>query len=171
MWKAIALLLTCNALSTIGYMIVDSQCPSSMHGPDTNLQSTVRELGALETAAAAFRDEHGRHPRSFEELASVGRIHADRRDWYGNPYVLRPDGGRLLYSIGRNGIDEAGAGDDIVTSGKTYSCPLFYACPTVCDRVNGALLVGTALAWLSTILLLGMSLVRRLFKHVASPRD
>ncbi len=64
---------------------------------------------ALAEALDAHRKKHGAWPASLRELDSdIKRTD----DAWGRPLVYRPDD-RVLYSVGRNGKDDDGKGDDI----------------------------------------------------------
>jgi general secretion pathway protein G len=80
------------------------------------------------TALEAFKRDQGRYPTREESLDVLvdpsprGRYlisHHAITDPWGHTYVYRPPDphqqqGLVLYSIGPNGIDEGGKGDDIV---------------------------------------------------------
>lgn len=86
---------------------------------------TLARLQILETALFSFKANHQRYPSEEEGLAYLSAgpepvlLGNDLRsddfvfDGWRRPFAYRPDDRKLiLYSLGPNGIDEAGDGDD-----------------------------------------------------------
>lgn len=73
-------------------------------------------------ALAAYRGEHGRYPESLDALTPT-YLHALPIDLYsGKALIYRPaDNGYLLYSVGKNGLDEQGHGHDDTPRGDDPS--------------------------------------------------
>lgn len=86
-------------------------------GPEFMLQRTQAELVMTGRALEGFKAEQGRYPTLEEDLQpSYARKKA--RDGWGKDLVYRLRVGDQvrafdLYSIGPNGIDEQGRGDDV----------------------------------------------------------
>jgi general secretion pathway protein G len=97
---------------------------------DLKIDRAFVEMQLLRQTIDLFHVEHHRFPsadRGLLELTHGSSPFIKRlpRDPWGRPYVyhLAGDGGTYsLYSTGLNGLDEAGAGDDVTTPEKSYSC-------------------------------------------------
>ena len=126
-------------------------------------------LPVLSYALESFIREHGRAPEESEGLAALvcarpgdaGHClsHLPKDPW-SHPYVYRRIGrapGYMVYSIGADGVDEGGGGDDIVTWAKEYSCSEYgVGCLHIGDRLE---LVAFWVAGLSGIFLLAHGVV------------
>lgn len=105
------------ALNTVG--IASSIEPGAIY------RYTESQVYYLRWSVLEFRASHCRYPSpddSFATLAEVGldslSTLRDARDYWGRPFVLRVPSARDedlfdLYSVGLNGVDERGGGDDI----------------------------------------------------------
>ena len=79
-------------------------------GPETDRLLTQDLLLALKVDLTVHRFDHGAYPAT---LAELGR--ADAKDGWGRAPVYKvTQSGFTLYSIGPNGIDDGGSGDDIL---------------------------------------------------------
>lgn len=68
-------------------------------------------MGAAQLAAAAslYRAQRGSFPATLEDLAAV-LPDPPRDPFTGTPYRYRREGeGFVIYSVGRNGVDDGGA--------------------------------------------------------------
>jgi len=90
---------------------------------------TIARLAVLRIALVEFRDRNLRYPLESEGLTALGDegtgvleanppATAYVLDGWGRPFIYRTttDGMPLLYSVGENGIDEQGSGDDLRVS-------------------------------------------------------
>jgi hypothetical protein len=96
------------------------------------VSSTRALLSHLEQLLSMYREDHDRYPKSLEELMTEERRHFELRgngavdtkfvDSWGHPLIyreisvdpLRPRSAYSLYSVGPNGIEEGGGGDDVM---------------------------------------------------------
>lgn len=116
------------------------------------------DLPVLTHAMEWFVQEHGRPPDEREGLAALVCSHPEEmhciqylsKDPWLHPYVYRRINrtpGYMIYSVGADGIDERGGGDDIVTWPKEYSCAEYgVGCLHLADKVESVafLLVGAS---------------------------
>ncbi|MFL6658056.1 MAG: hypothetical protein ACJ8GW_08305 [Massilia sp.] len=89
--------------------------------------SVVAEVTALNGAVIQYKEESGNLPEGLAQVSKAYELSEKgaRRDFWGNEFVYHrsADRGRfVLYSIGRNKLDEKGGGDDVVAGPKQYSC-------------------------------------------------
>jgi hypothetical protein len=118
------------------------------------------DLDVLKNAVAVSARERGHLPTDAEGLISlVGGDHAfldmwPRDPWH-HPYVYRRTKAPLgfeIYSIGHNGQDESGGGDDIVTGEKSYRCEDYIvSCTFTLNRAAGMLLLLLIVSSLSVL--------------------
>ena len=95
---------------------------------DSQRQAVLEELERLATGLVVYKDEYGRYPAALGELVKPTDTWAygflpERRsepklglvpDPWGQPYHYVPQGDAYqLYSFGPNGVNDAGAGDDV----------------------------------------------------------
>jgi general secretion pathway protein G len=122
-------LLICIA-ALIGALSASEQYPG--HYGVMLARHSVRYLpGYIEN----YRQDHGKLPpaeSAFEVLAGE-YIREVPVDPWGHPYAYRateePPGYRI-YSVGFDGVDESGAGDDVIADWKYYQCePYGVNCP------------------------------------------
>ena len=88
---------------------------------------------ALSTALDNFRERYSRYPTTREGLKALVPDFVKRisRDPWGSPYVYRTTGRRsfFIYSVGADGRDDKGFGDDVTTKEKEYDCAVYgYTC-------------------------------------------
>lgn len=114
------------------------------------------KLLEIETAIDLYRLKNGSLPLSLGVLEPE-YIRKLPDDGWGNPFVYRMSSetpGYLLYSRGRNGIDESRTGDDITTEWKTFSCEQYQE---VCWTPSKVIWITSLVAGLiSAIVLLGI---------------
>jgi len=123
------------------------------------------EIQTLRWALESFRGDYGRFPSDQEGLDALPhppdedhgpyiKKRVPPKDPWDRAYIYRssPTGDRFtLYSSGRNGVDEQGEGDDIVSGQKKYACEEYgVGCPCDSTRVVaviGSLFLGVGLAF------------------------
>ena len=104
--------------------------PCSASAAEPRVQTTLRHLEWLHQAIAQHQSNTGELPRDLLRLGIVARLHASGVpiqqgtpvDAWGNHYIyhLLEPGDRApyeIYSSGKNGSDESGHGDDVVSRG------------------------------------------------------
>jgi hypothetical protein len=101
---------------------------------DRKIDATFATLELLRFAAQRSAEQTG-HLATDEEglqVLTTGPgawiMHVPQDPW-GHPYVYRRTAappGFVLYSMGADGIDDHGAGDDITTRDKSYRCETYY---------------------------------------------
>jgi len=70
-----------------------------------------RDATVMALAIFAFRDAHGRWPKSLDEALGLFPKKPYCRTYYGHDFIYRTmNGDPLLYTVGPNGIDDAGQG-------------------------------------------------------------
>lgn len=95
-----------------------TQCPA--YALVQTVSTTLHYLGE---AIDEHKRQVGHYPVSLDELTPP-----PRSDSWGHPYVFQPsEHGYQLYSVGQNGVDQQGAGDDIRVGVKPD--PEFYPRP------------------------------------------
>lgn len=122
---------------------------------DLKIDQAFSDIGALRAGLSQFQARHQRYPTTAEGLSVLVPDFLRRvsRDPWGNAYAYRAQMQRSysLYSIGVDGIDEGGAGDDVTTPRKKYDRTT-YGVTTATDPLHligyaaFALLVASALA-------------------------
>lgn len=134
--------------------------------------ATRIELQDLSHALGLYRSRIGAAPSTSEGLQALTegpqRV-MDRvpRDHWGHPYVYRAqaNGDWTLYSLGQNGIDDSGAGDDIVDGKTAYAngCEIYgVGCPlTARDILPFACVAAAALSLLGIVASLVMWVIGR----------
>jgi Type II secretion system (T2SS), protein G len=142
------------------------------------LDMTLSEVWYLREHVELLRGE-ANSPRPTSDpdlraLIALGPPFLERMppDLWGHPYVYRqsPNGDSFaLYSVGVNGVDEGGAGDDITGPSKLYSCSEYgINCPL---QLEDILRVGVAasatLALLVLLVCSGVFLYRRVHRRAA----
>ena len=86
----------------------------------TRQRSTELMTASVGDMLDGYKKEHGRFPSMEEGLKVLYPKYSNSRellDRWGHPFVYSPTAGGsrpfVLYSVGANGIDEKGRGDDI----------------------------------------------------------
>jgi hypothetical protein len=105
------------------------------------IDAALSTLEVLRMVAERSAEETHRLPTEDEGLQPFttgpgARLDFVPQDPWGHPYVYRRTGrppGFVLYSRGADGVDDHGAGDDITTRDKAYSCEVYY------DQCRGSL--------------------------------
>ena len=91
---------------------------------DLKIDKAFTDLRALRAGLSQFQARHQRYPTTSEGLSVLVPDFVLRisRDPWGNAYAYRAETQKayLLYSIGVDGRDESGAGDDVTTPRKKY---------------------------------------------------
>jgi hypothetical protein len=129
-------------------------CPP---GVDLEINQVRAQIANTSDALGAYRSASGNFPAGEAGLAAllqptVGGPYLLRMpiDSWGNALVYRRSSqgdAFSLYSRGRNGLDEQGGGDDIVSGTKTYSCEEYgVGCHRTCSWVQRASIVATLLS-------------------------
>jgi hypothetical protein len=123
-WIACATLV----LAPIGFI--------ATHGDIINrkIDSAFANLELLRLVIQRSAAETHRLPTEEEGLRPFmtgpgARIDYLPQDPWGHPYVYRRTAaapGFVLYSMGADGVDDRGAGDDITTRDKSYRCETYY---------------------------------------------
>ncbi|AZZ91771.1 hypothetical protein EUZ85_13935 [Hahella sp. KA22] len=99
-------------------------------------------LTSLQSALRLYQLDHNALPTREQGLQALnsGYLTTVPKDAYGQEFRYSPEPWHgvemTLYSIGPNGVDEKGEGDDIVNWDKAYSCGIFNPCPTFCERAQ-----------------------------------
>jgi hypothetical protein len=106
------------------------------------VHAALRDLELLRMAVSMFEKENGRLPDGDAGLAALltttpPLIERLPNDTWGHAYVYRSTSGGsgyAVYSVGFNGIDELGQGDDVTDWSKQYSCDAYgVGCPPTLD--------------------------------------
>lgn len=113
-----------------------------LDGPhDYKIVQAFSDLGLLSDAIERSSHQRGRLPSETDGLESLAAgsdsvLGNVPRDPWSHPYVYRrtPEApGFIVYSVGKDGIDDHGAGDDVTTTDKSYRCETYY------DECTGSL--------------------------------
>ena len=135
---------------------------------DLEITKTQFDLRSIDTALTIYKAKHGHLPSEGEGLGVLTGpgeplAHVAGDPWL-NAYQYRHASGTdtyLIYSLGRNHIDEGGAGDDIIIGDKYYQCVDYgLNCPPAPGKIAstialavaalsacvGAIRIGTAVA-------------------------
>jgi hypothetical protein len=108
-------------VSLTGLVVVP--CMSDIDGGRLQIHKVFADLNAFNSALEMHREKFGRYPadeQGLELLVSTGALRRVTRDVWGNEYryELRP----FVYSIGADGVDSHGHGDDVVSWREDYHC-------------------------------------------------
>lgn len=174
MFRLTVIAAALSVVLSISFVLLNRECPMVVDGPSSVIGKSLSEIENLGLAVTMYRLENKRYPSSLEDLVQANNIYRVPTDCYGTPYrytVTKNGSGFEIYSMGANRTDESGRGDDIVSAGKKYSCPLYYRCPTSCERFNSAAFFGGALSWLATIILAIIWLIRSALRAIRRPTD
>jgi len=91
---------------------------------DLQINKAFSDLAAFRAALSNFEMRHHRYPTEAEGLEVLKPDFLKRvsRDPWGNSYVYRSKTSAtcLVYSIGVDGIDQGGEGDDVTSHEKKY---------------------------------------------------
>jgi general secretion pathway protein G len=113
---------------------------------DLRITKAFIQLDLFRETLAWYRRDHGDFPSTSVGLdALVASSYLDHipSDPWNNPYVYRYESGSetyQLYSIGVNGVDEHGDGDDVIGPSKHYECKA-YGLDCASDKVAAVALL------------------------------
>lgn len=139
--------------------------------PESRVLEARVDLRTLNMSLARFSTKHGRPPTEAEGLAalrSARLLDGIPKDPWLRSYAYSTVTellGYKVYSLGSNGVDDHGAGDDITSSHKIYSCSDYrqYCISTQIAQNMRPVLVCTALL---SLLVAGVILLRVLWQRV-----
>jgi hypothetical protein len=96
---------------------------------DLEIDLVLSDLGTIRQAVAVLKQRGSPLPPESIGLEALTKSPAILErvptDQWGQAYVYRlvaNSQGYVVYSIGRNGVDEQGKGDDVTDSSKSYTC-------------------------------------------------
>lgn len=145
--------------------------PNEFDERGRSIRATLFDLENLRSAIAIFEKRQKRIPTAEEGLRPLLLVNPPMlsklpTDPWGHPYLYRGSAngaGYLVYSSGKNGVDEHGAGDDITDKAKNYTCSDYGVnCPIENVAWAALLLLGCGLAALATLIVrLGRIAVRK----------
>lgn len=96
------------------------------------------DLDAFRTALTHFHGTHQRYPTTTEGLIALtpGFLGRVSQDPWGHAYAYRAVKGEpyALYSVGIDGLDEGGLGNDVTTRRKMYENPAYCVYRVVSPR-------------------------------------
>ncbi len=149
-WIASSLCLACRLCLAVAELVWPSVIVC--HKIDAVLKG---QLPSMVKALHAYHADHGTFPSDLIRLRAHAGMPAREvpHDPWQHPYIYRKiesPPGYVIYSVGRNGSDESGGGDDITTWEKDYSCATYgIRCPpTTRALVQGAVLILLASSFL-----------------------
>jgi len=143
--------------AALTWAFTESACPS--YKGATRLHQTRGYLRFIESEIEGYRAMKGRLPDDLRAIMDARRPYEPHDRWGRDLVYRKESSGYRVYSVGRNGIDEAGAGDDVLSnaSPKQYTCEQYEEeCVTACHvakyvSMPVAIIAALALAWLSFI--------------------
>lgn len=152
-----ALVLT-TLFATATFVATNFKCPMGMHGPWTWIAKTKTDIRAINSAVDLFLMDNYKYPESLDVDGFVGEyMQRIPRDFFGQAYIYRLADDQqsfMVYSIGENGIDEFGEGDDVARLDKRYKCPTYYRCDTACEKLNRFTFGVSIILWPITLIYL-----------------
>lgn len=139
--------------------------PRTVDGPEYALLSTVATIKAANLAASSYAKERLRIPTDAEGLQLLIEKSARSnespsldqmpKDFWGHPLIYKVLDAKTLkftiYSSGPDGIDNGGAGDDVIAGKKNYQCELYGSCLSAKDYMYQAFVIATLLTLLASI--------------------
>ena len=99
--------------------------PSLSFSESRIITMELLQLRDMHTVIQLYKDDFKELPRTPEQLYERGFLKVQPRDRWGRSYVYsltKGDAGYVLYSMGKDGIDQKGEGDDVVGPEKRYTC-------------------------------------------------
>lgn len=129
----------------------------------TQLSRVQYSLDAFASALEAYRAKEGNYPGQSLGLNALvpGYLRRASRDSWANPYVYRrPDATSKpqVYSVGVDGVDSGGGGDDVTPAPKKYRCEDYGTnCPPTFREL--VLMASGVLFVLSTLVGVGRTLL------------
>jgi len=139
---------------------------------DTYLDHAKFDVLALEEAIERYREENHALPENINQVIGT-YIRDDWIDPWHRPFVYVRDGsprGYLVYSLGKNGRDEGGAGDDVLSAGssKKYACADYdQFCANPCEIARNVAFFVAAIALISITLFALYAGIRRMSGRAA----
>jgi general secretion pathway protein G len=131
--KPLWLILMVVFVASSGFVVI-KECVDPMKMGDLKINKVLyADLPTLSLVLESFVHDHGEPPTEAEGLSALVCTQPNRTDcinrlfpdpWL-HPYAYRRIAkapGYIVYSVGANGIDERGGGDDVVTWPKHYTC-------------------------------------------------
>ena len=133
--------------------------------PGDALAKTRTEINMAGQAVSSYAQEHQHAPNDTEGLKLLTEKTANGSapsylkevpmDSWGHPLIYKlldiKTQKFMIYSAGPDGIDNGGAGDDVIAGRKSYQCELYGSCPTAMNYVNQAFVIATLLTLLASI--------------------
>lgn len=118
--------------------LAERSCPFYL--AQSKFQYTRWTLEDYEGALEQYRKEKGALPATLS-LLYPDRLKVLRHDAWSQAYVYRiaPTVGKgfVLYSLGANGVDEHGGGDDVTVWRKGYTCAQYQEnCWSACESTK-----------------------------------
>ncbi len=95
---------------------------------DLKIDEARTDLGILQSTIEVYRRDTGSWPNELSSLRDSGLLEKLPVDPWGTAYVFRrvnSEQGYVIYSAGRDTLDQHGAGDDITTGEKQYRCDVY----------------------------------------------
>lgn len=93
------------------------------------IHKAFADLEAIRTSLENYRLENERYPTTVEGIAVLMPRFIKRvsTDAWGSPYAYRAMGdlSLVVYSVGLDGRDDGGLGDDVTTRDKKYTCSIY----------------------------------------------
>jgi hypothetical protein len=122
---AMSMMIFAPRMTEMGAMEMPPGPPAHVHNDP--LSSTHAELARLQTGIIIFQILNDEYPAKLDQLlesSEDGQPYIDapqvglRNDGWGNGFIYHPAGDAFkLYSVGPNGQDEGGQGDDVTVEG------------------------------------------------------
>lgn len=133
--------------------------------PDDALAKTRAEINMAGQAVSSYAQGHRHVPNDAEGLKLLTEKTANGSapsylkevpmDSWGHPLIYKLLDARtqkfMIYSAGPDGIDNGGAGDDVIAGMKNYQCGLYGSCLTAKDYVYQAFVIAALLTLLASI--------------------
>jgi len=148
------LLLVAAVTFTLSAVVTFTTAPPLV---DLKITAVLADLGLLRQAMETGRRRGLPLPDEFKGLSALldspAMLEQLPKDKWGAEYLYRrveAAPGYVIYSAGRNGVDEQGGGDDITDERKPYSCEEYgINCPMKADEI--AFTTASALTLLSAL--------------------
>lgn len=114
----------CTSAAILVALEVGSPTVADGPGSGNQLRTAQADLRILHKLVLLHRQTHKALPKSLIELGGTRVL----LDPWGQPYAFErvaAGDGFMVYSIGRDGTAQAGAGDDVVIGDKNYDCKAY----------------------------------------------
>jgi type II secretory pathway pseudopilin PulG len=140
-------------LLTWSSVALAAMLPGTSSSESKIITMELLQLRDVHTAIQLYKRDFKELPSDPDQLYERGQLLVHPIDHWGHPYVYsRIEGipGYVLYSKGKDGVDQKGGGDDIVGTDKQYTCEdyrvnCFWSAPLVSGIA--VLILLAALAW------------------------